>query len=140
MVMDFETFEKRLLSDLQFKQEVDKYDLKRDISRKIIEARVIKGLTQEKLAELIKSSQATIARLENGSRFPSLTFLNRIAQALGSRLIVTFDFLLQEDATRASNSHNRMVLRNSYSRLERRTLARVDAKSTFSIERGGHAI
>lgn len=94
MAMDFKTFEQRLMTDPDFKKEVERVDLKRDISRMIIEARIIKGLTQKKLAELVGTKQPSIARLENGKSLPSIKFLKRIADSMKSRLIVTFDFLM----------------------------------------------
>jgi transcriptional regulator with XRE-family HTH domain len=48
--------------------------------------RIRRGLTQTQLAELVGTRQPSIARLENGSSNPSLTFLNRIASALNARI------------------------------------------------------
>ena len=44
--------------------------------------RIQRGLTQAQLAELVGTRQPSIARLENGNSFPSLSFLKRIADAL----------------------------------------------------------
>ena len=48
--------------------------------------RIQRGLTQAQLAEMVGTRQPSIARLENGSSIPSLSFLDRIAKALDARI------------------------------------------------------
>jgi DNA-binding XRE family transcriptional regulator len=48
--------------------------------------RMLRGLTQAQLAEMVGTRQPSIARLENGSSTPSLSFLSRIAEALGAKI------------------------------------------------------
>lgn len=48
--------------------------------------RMLRGLTQAQLAEMVGTRQPSIARLENGSSTPSLSFLTRIAEALGAKI------------------------------------------------------
>jgi DNA-binding XRE family transcriptional regulator len=48
--------------------------------------RIQRGLTQKQLAEKVGTRQPSIARLENGTSVPSLSFLNRIAKALDARI------------------------------------------------------
>ncbi len=48
--------------------------------------RTQRGLTQAQLAEMVGTRQPSIARLENGSSVPSLSFLDRIAKALDARI------------------------------------------------------
>lgn len=48
--------------------------------------RMLRGLTQAQLAEMVGTRQPSIARLENGSSKPSLTFLNKIAAALNAKI------------------------------------------------------
>ena len=50
--------------------------------------RLLRGLTQAQLAEMVGTRQPSIARLENGSSIPSLSFLNKIAAALNARIEV----------------------------------------------------
>jgi DNA-binding XRE family transcriptional regulator len=52
----------------------------------IARLRIQRGLTQAQLAELVGTRQPSIARLENGSSVPSLSFLDRIATALDARI------------------------------------------------------
>jgi DNA-binding XRE family transcriptional regulator len=48
--------------------------------------RMLRGLTQAQLAEMVGTRQPSIARLENGTSAPSLSFLTRIAEALGAKI------------------------------------------------------
>ncbi len=52
----------------------------------IARLRIMRGLTQTQLAEMVGTRQPSIARLENGSSIPSLSFLERIARALDARI------------------------------------------------------
>jgi len=52
----------------------------------IARLRIQHGLTQAQLAEMIGTRQPSIARLENGHSIPSLSFLQRIAEALDARI------------------------------------------------------
>lgn len=58
-----------------------------DIASQVFEARLKRGLTQKKLANLIGTKQPSIARLEAGNLLPNLKFLNKIAEALNTELI-----------------------------------------------------
>jgi ribosome-binding protein aMBF1 (putative translation factor) len=57
----------------------------------MIEARARAGLTQEELAARMKTKQAVIARLESGRARPSTRTLERVAQATGHRLKISFE-------------------------------------------------
>jgi DNA-binding XRE family transcriptional regulator len=52
--------------------------------------RIQHGLTQAQLAEMVGTRQPSIARLENGSSNPSLSFLSRIAKALDVQVELHF--------------------------------------------------
>ena len=52
----------------------------------IARLRIQRGLTQTQLAEIVGTHQPSIARLENGSSAPSLSYLERIAKALDARI------------------------------------------------------
>ncbi len=61
------------------------------VARLIYEARTCAGLTQTQLSELIDTKQPVIARLEDADyEGHSLSMLQRIAEALGQRLEVSF--------------------------------------------------
>lgn len=96
--MNHSEFRKKLLGREEFRKEYEKLDLAFEISKMLIRARIIKGLTQEQLADLIKTKQSGIARLENGTNLPSLRLLEKIAKAYKTDLLPPkFKFLVQEE-------------------------------------------
>lgn len=60
------------------------------VAREVHALRVRRGLSQRELAERTGTTQSAIARLESGVISPSLPTLDRIANALGAELHVTF--------------------------------------------------
>ena len=58
------------------------------LGEQVRQLRVAAGLTQRELALRIRSSQPAVARLEAGLRTPTLTTLERVAQALGHDLML----------------------------------------------------
>lgn len=91
--MNLQTHKQKLLKEnSEFRKEYYTYDLAFEIGQMILEARSRLGVTQKQLAELINTKQSGIARAESGNYLPSLSFLNKIAKALKTRLIVMFDF------------------------------------------------
>ena len=52
----------------------------------IARLRILRGLTQEQLAEKVGTKQPSIARLESGFSTPSLDFLRRVAEALDAQV------------------------------------------------------
>lgn len=90
--MNLKDLKKELHKNPEFKKEYEKYDLAFEVGQMLIEARIIKGITQEKLAEMISTKQSGIARAERGITLPSLSFLEKIAKALKTSLIVRFGF------------------------------------------------
>ena len=48
--------------------------------------RMMRGLTRAELAEMVGTRQPSIARLENGTRTPSLSFLRKVAETLHAKI------------------------------------------------------
>lgn len=66
------------------------------ISNLLFEARTIAGMSQAELASAMGTQQPSIARVENGMVSPTITFLKRVADALGTKLILpSFDSVKQ---------------------------------------------
>lgn len=95
--MNLKDLDRELLKNPKYKKEYEKYDLAFEISQMLVEARIIKGVTQAKLAEMIKTKQSGIARAENGTVLPKLSFLKKIADAFHTSLIVKFAFMDKVD-------------------------------------------
>jgi transcriptional regulator with XRE-family HTH domain len=83
MVM-FEEWEAAQRSDPEVVAALEELEPAYQIAR----LRILRGLTQEQLAELAGTKQPSIARLESGSSEPSVLFLRRVAKALNARIEV----------------------------------------------------
>src|ERR1700688_15346 len=56
----------------------------------VIDVRNRAGLTQEELARRMGTTQLVVARLESGRTRPFMRTLERLAEAPGSRLLISF--------------------------------------------------
>jgi len=65
---------------------------KRLLGARIKELRKTKGLSQEKIAEIVGVDPKHISRIEVGKSYPSLDTLEKIAKALGMELKDFFEF------------------------------------------------
>ena len=91
VTMDWKTAKKKLIeADPRLQIELDKLDLKYQVLRQIIELRISHNITQLELAERINDRQSNIARLENGNANPSIEKLQKIAEALDTKLEIRF--------------------------------------------------
>jgi transcriptional regulator with XRE-family HTH domain len=80
----FEDWEAEKLQDAAFAAAARALEPGYQIAR----LRILRGLSQAQLAEMVGTRQPSIARLENGNSVPSLSFLQRLAAALGAKIEV----------------------------------------------------
>jgi transcriptional regulator with XRE-family HTH domain len=80
----FEEWKARKMADPGFREAYEELGAVYEL----ISLRITRGLTQAQLAELVGTHQSSIARLENGSRPPSLAFLWRLVRALNGDMEV----------------------------------------------------
>ncbi len=88
---EWKVLKKELLRDPKVRVEYEKLQPKFATVSALIEARIKKGLTQEALARKIKTKQSAIARVESGNANPSIGFLQKLAEALGKKLVIRFE-------------------------------------------------
>ena len=81
---------KSLKEDPEFRKEYEKEDLPFGISQLISSLRMMEEMSQEDLAETVATKQSGISRLERGNSLPSLSFLEKVASALGYRIQIRF--------------------------------------------------
>ncbi len=62
-----------------------------DLARLVIRYRSALGLSQEELARLVGTSHSAISRIESGRHKVSVETLQRLAHALGVRLVLGFE-------------------------------------------------
>ncbi len=85
---DWNVLKKELLEDKEVAKEYERLRPKYLLISQLIKARAKMGLTQAELAKKIGTKQSAIARVESGNANPSVSFLEKLAQALGSKLII----------------------------------------------------
>lgn len=89
MMINYEKFKKEALKDKEVKRLYDELKPEFDLIANVMQKRIEKGLTQRELAQKMGTKQSAISRFESGNYNPSLAFLQKIAQALESELMVT---------------------------------------------------
>lgn len=87
---DFDTFLKESLKDPKLKAEYDRLQPEFAAIEAVLRARKEKGLRQHDLARKIGTKQSVISRLEAGRANPTVSFLQRLARALDTRLEIRF--------------------------------------------------
>ncbi len=85
---DWDILKKELLEDKEVAREYERLRPKYLLISQLIKARTKMGLTQAELAKKVGTKQSAIARVESGNANPSVSFLEKLAQALGSKLII----------------------------------------------------
>jgi DNA-binding XRE family transcriptional regulator len=88
MTIAFKTLRDKWMANAEFREAYNRVSPEMEIAFAIAEARHRAKLTQEQLAEKIETSQAAVARWENGTSMPTIKTLRRIAEATNSRLHV----------------------------------------------------
>lgn len=77
--------------DPAYKAAYDALEQEFALAKAIAEARSRAGLTQAEVAERMQTSQSNIARMEAGRSTPSTRTLERFAEAVGTRLKISFE-------------------------------------------------
>ncbi|OGM55963.1 transcriptional regulator [Candidatus Woesebacteria bacterium RIFCSPHIGHO2_12_FULL_44_11] len=89
-MQSWKDFQKELMKNPEFVREYKKLEPKYKLISQLIGARLKKGLTQKELAQKIGTKQSAIARIEAGNVNPTVNFLEKVAQALGQKLVIEF--------------------------------------------------
>ncbi|MDO8470856.1 MAG: helix-turn-helix transcriptional regulator [bacterium] len=79
---------RELLKNKVMAREYEKLKPRYALISQLIEARLRRGITQKELARRLGTKQSAIARVESGNANPTVEFLERVAFALRSKLIV----------------------------------------------------
>ena len=87
---DWGKHKRKLLKNPEFRKLYEQSRPEFEIARAVIRARIQKGLTQKELADKLHTGQSAISRVESANTTPSIAFLKRLAQALGTSLSVQF--------------------------------------------------
>lgn len=88
--LSFSDFLKKQLKDPEYYKAYHQLDAEFAPIEAILKARVKKGLTQKELARKMKTKQSAISRIESGKVSPTISFLQKLADAMGTRLQIKF--------------------------------------------------
>ena len=86
---NYKQFKKKLLKDQEIKRAYEKLGPEFALIKMIIKKRIEKGLTQKELARKIGTKQSAVSRLESGTYNPTISFLEKVAEALDARLKIS---------------------------------------------------
>lgn len=89
--MDFKTHDKIMMKDPAFRKAWEKTRVEYEVARALISARIKNKMTQAQLAKKMKTKQSVISRVENAQTKPTLSFMQRLADALGGKLRVSLE-------------------------------------------------
>ena len=81
---------KKWLKEPKYKKAYDALEEEFVLAGAVMDVRNRAGLTQEELARKMGTTQPAVARLESGRSRPSMRTLERLAEATGSRLLISF--------------------------------------------------
>lgn len=87
---DYERLLEQELKDPKFKALWDASEAEWTMIAALLRARHEAGFTQSRLSAEVGFSQSILSRIENGKANPSLRTLDRIAKAMGKKLVIDF--------------------------------------------------
>jgi transcriptional regulator with XRE-family HTH domain len=81
---------KKWLKEPKYRKAYEALEEEFVLASAVIDVRNSAGLTQQELARKMGTTQPVVARLESGRSRPSMRTLERLAEATGSRLLISF--------------------------------------------------
>jgi ribosome-binding protein aMBF1 (putative translation factor) len=88
-ILDY--IESRKLAEPRFLEAYQNAFERLQFARDLKQAREVRGISQSQLAQLVGTKQPSIARLESGRVTPRIDLLQKIANALGMKLVVRLE-------------------------------------------------
>lgn len=89
-LISFDTLHKKWMKDPEYRREYERLAPEFEIARQIIDARIRRKITQAELAKRMGTGQAVISRLETANAKPSLSLIQRLADALSLKVELRF--------------------------------------------------
>jgi ribosome-binding protein aMBF1 (putative translation factor) len=90
-VTKLKTLHEKWAKDPAYRRAYDALEEEFALAAAIATARAKAGLTQEEVAQRMHTTQSNIARLEAGRTTPSTRTLEKFAEAVGTRLKISFE-------------------------------------------------
>lgn len=82
----FRDLSDKWMKNESYRKAYHELDLEFALIRAVIDARLKKGITQKELARRVGTKQSSIARFESGQYNPTLAFVQKLANAIGTRI------------------------------------------------------
>ena len=144
--MRFDQLKANRLKNRKFRKEYQKWSLSFELSQMLIEARIMKGITQEMLARKMRTKQSAIARVESGKTLPSLSFLERMAEAYKTHLLppkfgfmIDYKFEVEEKPVAAQNFFVSLMPSSTYAFIDKFSLDSIQS-GIANISNKGFAV
>ena len=90
------TLHEKWMQDLEYRRAYDALEGEFALAGAMTAAREKAGLTQKEVAQRMHTTQSNIARLESGRSTPSTRTLAKFAEAVGTRLKISFEPILPQ--------------------------------------------
>ena len=84
----FRDISDKWMKDKSYKKAYNELEFEFSLIRAIIDARLKKGITQKEIAKRMGTKQSSIARFESGKYNPTLAFVQKLANAVGTKIKV----------------------------------------------------
>ena len=91
-----------MLKDPDARKAYDELGPKYALAAELIRARKKAKLTQAQVAKRMKTKQPTVARMESGKVWPSMTSINRYAESVGALPVLTLKTVRKPVTERAT--------------------------------------
>ena len=88
---NWQKIKKEILKDRETKRRYDDLEVEYQIIGDMMRLRNKKRITQKELAKKMGTTQSALSRFEMGEVNPSLDFLKKVAEALGTKLVVRLE-------------------------------------------------
>ncbi len=85
----YSEFKRKTLRDRNVKRAYEEMGPQFEVIQMIIRRRIKRGITQKELARMVGTKQSAISRFESGDYNPTLSFLGKMADALGAEIKVS---------------------------------------------------
>jgi transcriptional regulator with XRE-family HTH domain len=98
--MNFDEYLKRLQADPEYVEAERALTPVLDLANDVLSLRIRKGWSQEELARRMGTRQSNVSRVENGLANPTVEFLQKLAKALGTELVIRLKSEEEADRTK----------------------------------------
>lgn len=89
-MMEWNDLKRELFKNPKLKKEYEKLEPRYTAISALIELRAIKGYGRRVLAKKLRTKWSVFTRIEDGNANPSIGFLQKLAEALGKKLVIQF--------------------------------------------------